>query len=90
MPDKKQRVVVVGASPKPGGYSYRAVCLLRQQGHEVIPVHPATRTIQGLPVVASVAEIDGPVDTLTLYVSAKISATLTAAIKKLPSCGGCK
>ena len=83
MSEKKQRVVVVGASAKPGRYSHRAVCLLLQHGHEVIPVNPYAQAIEGLPVVPDVADVDGQVDTVTLYVSAQISSALVATLKQL-------
>ncbi len=83
MSGKKQRVVVVGASPSPGRYSNEAVQLLIRHGHEVVPINPHARTIEGLPVLPDLAEVCGPVDTVTLYVSAKISSTLTTALKEL-------
>ena len=76
----KQRVVVLGASPKPDRYSNRAVRLLLQHGHEVVPVHPTSATIEGLPAVAGLDHVDGVVDTITVYVSAAKSASLGSAI----------
>lgn len=80
MTHSPQRVVVLGASPKPERYSNRAIRLLRQHGHEVIPVHPAAEAIEGIPVVHDLADVEGHVDTITLYVSAAISDTLTSRI----------
>ena len=76
----KQRVVVLGASPKPDRYSNRAVRLLLQHGHDVVPVHPGSPTIEGLPAAAGLEQVDGVVDTLTVYVSAAKSASLGPAI----------
>jgi predicted CoA-binding protein len=61
-------VVVLGASPKPVRYAYQAVRLLQDKGFRVIPVHPKAQRIDRIPVVHSLAEIRGPVDTLTLYI----------------------
>lgn len=83
MDESKQTVVVLGASPKPGRYSNKAVKLLLEQGHGVIPVHPAIAEIEGLLVVASLAEIGTRVDTLTLYVSPAHSTPLIADILAL-------
>jgi len=83
MQQQRQRVAVVGASPKAERYSNRAVCLLKQYGHEVVPIHPAVTLIEGLPVVPSVADLAGHVDTLTLYVSPEVSSKLAAAIVDL-------
>ena len=83
MEDLKQTVVVLGASPKPERYSNKAVSLLKTHGHKVIPVHPAIKEIVGLPVAASLAEIDRSVDTLTLYVSSVHSTPLIDTIISL-------
>jgi predicted CoA-binding protein len=79
----KQRVVVLGASPKPERYSNRAVRLLVKHGHEVVPVHPAISSIEGLTVVPGLEEVSGHVDTVTLYLSAKRSSLLKAPLMKL-------
>jgi predicted CoA-binding protein len=68
MNDQKQTVAVLGASAKPERYANQAVRLLLEKGHNVIPVHPALKQIEGLDVVSRLAEIQQPVDTLTLYV----------------------
>jgi len=83
MAQQRQRVAVVGASAKPERYSNRAVRELVRHGHEVIPVHPAASSIEGLPVVPHVADLSGHVDTVTLYVSAKRSSELTGALASL-------
>ena len=44
----QQTVVVLGASPKPERYSNKAIRLLQQHRHRVIPVHPAIAKIEGL------------------------------------------
>jgi uncharacterized protein len=75
-----QRVVILGASNKPDRYAYRAFAMLRQHGHEVIPVHPALSEIEGVPVVKDLSSVAGAVYTLTLYVGPAISETLVDAI----------
>ena len=72
----KERVVIMGASNKPERYSHRALLLLQKHGHEVVPVHPKLAEIDGIPVVADVGLISGPVDTVTMYVGAAISSGL--------------
>lgn len=64
---KDRTVVVLGASPKPTRYSYQAVKLLESHGYQVIPVHPKVARIDHIPVVGTLREVEGPVDTLTLY-----------------------
>jgi predicted CoA-binding protein len=51
------KVAVLGASPKPERYSNKAVRMLRQHGHEVIPVNPAHAQIEGLKTVASLDDL---------------------------------
>ena len=64
-----QTVAVLGASQKPDRYSNRAVRMLKEHGHHVIPVHPKLETIENFPVVHELKDIQEPVDTLSLYVS---------------------
>jgi len=63
-----QKVVVLGASPKPGRFAYKALVKLQQAGHEVLPVHPKAEEIEGIKVFSSLSDIDEPVETITLYV----------------------
>jgi len=83
MAQQKQRIAVVGASPKRERYSNRAVRSLIQHGHEVIPIHPAVSSIEGLLVVPHLADLAGHIDTLTVYVSPGVSSKLAAHIVSL-------
>lgn len=67
---------VLGASANPERYSNKAIRLLASHGHQVIPVNPALKEIEGLPVAASLADIPSPIDTLTLYVGPERSEPL--------------
>ncbi len=67
------RVAVLGASPKEDRYSYMAVRMLKDHGHQPIPVHPAGHTVDGVAGVRELADISDPIDTLTMYVNSKIS-----------------
>lgn len=64
-----QRVVVLGASPNPDRYSNMAVKALLEHSHQVIPIHLSAKYIEGLAVKQSLNQIEGFVDTLTLYLS---------------------
>jgi predicted CoA-binding protein len=79
----KQRVVVLGASDQPYRYSHKAVQQLLQHGHEVVPVNPNVVEVEGLAVLDSLDQVEGPVDTLTLYVSPRISRLLIDKIIQL-------
>ena len=65
---ESQTVAVLGASPKPDRYSNRAIRMLTENGHRVIPVHPKIDTIENIQVVHDLRSIEESVDTLTLYV----------------------
>ena len=69
-------VAVIGASDKPDRYSYKAVMLLKQKGHDVFPVHQRIKTIEGTPVYPSLNDISEPIDTVSMYVAADISNLL--------------
>jgi len=75
--------VILGASNNPDRYSYRALIMLREHGHEVIPVHPNLREIESIPVVSNLREIDTPVDTLTIYLRSELSEPLSTEMIQL-------
>ncbi len=64
-----QRVAVLGASPKAGRFSNRAVKALAAHGHEVIPVNPAYPEVEGLSTFPDLFAVKGPVDTLSVYIA---------------------
>ncbi len=76
------RVAVLGASDKEDRYAYMAVELLLKHGHAVYPVHPRIKTVLGVPVYPRLAAVPDSPDTITLYVSAGISARIQADILK--------
>lgn len=71
-----QTVVVLGASAKPQRYSYKAMQLLRQYGHKIIPVHPKLEQVDDIRVIPKLSYIQEPVDTLTLYIGPERSQAL--------------
>ncbi|MBT8043846.1 MAG: CoA-binding protein [Verrucomicrobiae bacterium] len=68
--------IIIGASPKPDRYANMAQKALTDAGHTVIPYRPKDGIIDGLEVVTSLAQIDQPVDTVTVYVRPSIFSTL--------------
>jgi len=76
MKKKIQTVIDLGASNKTHRYSYKAIKLLKQHGHNIIPIHPNLSDINGLSVVANLSNIHDKVDTLTLYIGAERSKLL--------------
>ena len=76
-------VAVLGASPKEDRYSNQAVALLKEKGHCVFPINPAAiDAIHGCKVLSTLTAIGDPVDTITVYLSAKQSDGLLDDIVK--------
>ena len=73
-------VAVLGASDNPEKYSSQALKLLREKGHEVFPVNPSVRQIEGQKVYASLEAVPKAVDTLTMYVSRAVSSKMAGQI----------
>lgn len=76
-------VAVLGASANPERYSNKAVVMLLEHGYRVTPVNPSGAEIQGIISAKSLEDINGPVDTLTMYVNAERSTALQDNILKL-------
>ena len=77
-------VVVLGASANPQRIAYQAVTRLRERGHNVLPVNPKGGEIQGIAVLASLAEIKSDIDTVTMYIAPEHqSAEIIGAIETL-------
>jgi uncharacterized protein len=62
-------IALVGASPKPERDSNRVMRFLLDQGYDVIPVNPglAGQLIHGQTVVASLTDIEGPIDLVDIF-----------------------
>ena len=71
------RVVVLGASTKGERYANQAVGELVRHGYaDTVPVHPSGRAVHGKETRTSLSEVDGPVHTITVYLSATNSTPL--------------
>ena len=67
--ERSRRIALVGASAKSHRASYQVMSYLLASGYEVIPVNPALagQTLMGQKVVASLADIEGPVDLVDIF-----------------------
>lgn len=77
MPNK---VAILGASNKPERYSNMLIKRLRGKGHQVFPINPAFKEIDGIPVYRSLAEIPSGIDVLSVYMNASRSDAIADAI----------
>ena len=58
---------MLGASPKPDRYAYRAMELLREYGHRPVPVNPAFDEVLGAKCYPKIVDVPEKIDTVTLY-----------------------
>jgi predicted CoA-binding protein len=67
--DGVKTIAMVGASPVNVRPSYFAFKYLAQRGYDMIPVNPGQvgKSLMGKPFVASLAEIDRPVDMVDIF-----------------------
>jgi predicted CoA-binding protein len=72
----RQQVAVLGASPKPDRYAYRAMQMLKDYGHKPVPVNPAFDEILGETCYPKIDDVPQPIDTATLYLGAARSTPL--------------
>jgi len=73
---ESERVVVMGASPKPNRYSFKAIQMLQHHGHEPVPVNPAYDEVLGLKCYRRIGDVPPPIDTVTVYLGQARSNSL--------------
>jgi predicted CoA-binding protein len=64
---ESRTIAVVGASPDPGRESNSVMRYLLAQGYRCRPVTPSCDEVLGIPTVASLAELDEPVDLVDVF-----------------------
>jgi uncharacterized protein len=65
---ESKTIALVGASPNPSKPSHGVMRYLLAQGYRVIPVRPLDcDEVLGVPCVASLAEIDEPIDLVDVF-----------------------
>lgn len=67
---ESKRTLVLGASPKPDRYAYKAIKMLEQYGHPIVAVGNKEVDVDGVPIVKSIPTNE-TIDTLTMYLSAR-------------------
>jgi predicted CoA-binding protein len=63
--------LVLGASPNPDRFSYKAVISLQRRNIQVVAVGKKNGDINGIPVLKGTPPDIGPIHTITLYLSSK-------------------
>jgi predicted CoA-binding protein len=75
-----ERVAILGASDSPSRYARRAQRALTSHGHAVVPVNPELDEVDGVTCVATLGDIDGPIDTITVYMRPQLAEPLASAM----------
>ena len=78
-----RRIALCGASDRLDRPSHQVMAALLHWGYEVVPVNPrlAGANILGQPVIGQLADIDGPVDMVDLFInSARVGALVDEAL----------
>ena len=65
-----KRTLILGASPNPERYAYKATIMLSEKGHEVFPVGLREGKIEEHTILTNTPIIEN-IDTVTLYVGLK-------------------
>ena len=60
-------IALVDASPRPERPSNSVMRYLLEQGYRVLPVRPHVAEVLGVPCVASLAEIEEPIDVVDVF-----------------------
>ena len=75
-PRLTETVANLGASTKPDRYSRKALEMLREYGHRVVPINPAFAEILGEKCYPTISNAPGPIDTVTVYLNEARSTPL--------------
>ena len=73
-------VAIIGASNDRRKYGNKAVRAYVAAGWRVVPVHPAETSVEGIPAVAGLGDLDLQPDCVALYVPPAVGVALLPAI----------
>jgi predicted CoA-binding protein len=62
-----RRIAMVGLSDDPSRPSYRAAVHMQAYGYEVTPVNPRVSSVLGVAAVASLADVEGPLEIVDVF-----------------------
>lgn len=82
-----KRIAMVGASPNPSRPSNGVLRFLVSKGYDVVPINPghAGKQIHGQTVVASLADVGGPIDMVDVFRAADQLPALVDEVLALPN-----
>lgn len=65
--DRSKRIAVVGLSDRPDRTSYMVSKAMQDEGYEIIPVNPTIDEALGVKAVASLKDVEGPIDIVNVF-----------------------
>jgi predicted CoA-binding protein len=78
-----ETVLLIGASNNKARYSNKAMALLLEKGHTVVPVNPREATVMGVEAAATLDEVTLPVDTASVYLRPELLKTQLDSLIRL-------
>ena len=70
------RWAVVGLSTNTSRAAFGVARYLQGHGHQIVPVHPRAETVHGAQGVRTLADVDGPVDVVDVFVNSTLAGTV--------------
>ncbi|MEZ0447466.1 CoA-binding protein [Cellulomonas sp. ICMP 17802] len=67
------RWAVVGLSTNSARAAYGVARYVQSLGHTIVPVHPLAETVHDAPGVAALADVEGPVDVVDVFVNSSLA-----------------
>ncbi|MEL7061422.1 MAG: CoA-binding protein [Acidobacteriota bacterium] len=81
----QQTIAVLGASSNRSKYGNKCVRAYAEAGWRVVPVHPSIDSVEGLPAIASLDELERTPERISVYLPPPVTARLLSDIAKHPS-----
>ncbi len=78
-------VAVVGASRQRSKYGNKCVRAFRDRGYEVFPINPSADEVEGLPALASLADLPVEPDRISLYLPPDQTRELIPQLARFPA-----
>jgi predicted CoA-binding protein len=75
-PGREETVAIIGASTDRRKFGNKALRAYARQGFRVIPIHPSAKAVEGFRAYASLRDVPGSIDRVTMYVPAEVGVRL--------------
>lgn len=82
---ESKKIAVIGISDNPERDSGRIAIMLKNNGYDVVGVHPKLKEVDGIPVYQSIDEIPGNIDIIDVFInSERLPSIISSVINKKP------